>query len=103
MSGISGNLVVAKLDVGPATFWNYTSSHKARAGNVSAGREIANLSCGACLASAAGVKVLERCLACEADFERVARDTLAMADKCEADVSRANGGPDLTPSDAFWV
>ena len=47
--------------------------------------------------------ILGACLACEADFERVARDTLAMADKCEADVSRANGGPDLTPSDAFWV
>ena len=28
---------------------------------------------------------MERCLACEADFERVAPDTSAMADKCEAD------------------
>jgi hypothetical protein len=28
---------------------------------------------------------LERCLACEADFEGVACDTWAMADKCEAD------------------
>jgi len=33
------------------------------------------------------VRVLERCLACEADFKRVARDTSAMADKCEADRS----------------
>jgi hypothetical protein len=41
---------------------------------------------GARLASAAaGVRALERCLACEADFKRVARDTSAMADKCEAD------------------
>jgi hypothetical protein len=31
---------------------------------------------------------MERCLACEADFERVARDTSAMADKCEADSER---------------
>ena len=43
---------------------------------------------GACLASTgAGVKLLERCLACEADFERVVRDTSAMADKCEAGLS----------------
>src|ERR1700678_788037 len=35
-----------------------------------------------CLASAAaGVRLLERCLACEADFKRVARDTSAMAEQ----------------------